>query len=223
MDCIHDEAPTAFHEAARNGHLPVVDLLITAGADMNARTSKGAIFHHDATALHLASLEGHVGVVEALIAAAVNPHKYIEGTEFEGFTALHLASSRGHTDVVKVLLAAGAKVNTKGQAHYEERPLHLACTAGKVELVAVLLDVGAEVDAMGKKKDTPLHYAAASGSKDAAERLLLADANLNHRGFLDSTLLDVALGKNEEYGIAWDPIVAFLQSRGAKTQESVGC
>ena len=122
-------------EGAKGGKLPVVQRLITKGADVNAMDGEGA------TALMYASLNGHRGVVEALLAkgAEVNVRdKY-------GLTALMLASQQDENlEIVKALLAKGADVNAFNEDG--ATALMLAAGNGFVEVVKALLEKGAEVE-----------------------------------------------------------------------------
>jgi ankyrin repeat protein len=52
--------------ASYSGHLAVVQALLAAGADKDAKTENGC------TALYIASLKGHLAVVEALLAAGAD-------------------------------------------------------------------------------------------------------------------------------------------------------
>jgi len=55
--------------AAQEGHTPIIDLLLDAGADINATSE------HSYTALSLAALAGHTRVVENLLdKGALVPH-----------------------------------------------------------------------------------------------------------------------------------------------------
>lgn len=58
---------TALHYAAFAGHGGLVNTLLTAGADANARSTNGS------TAVMMAAREGHAAVAERLLAAGANP------------------------------------------------------------------------------------------------------------------------------------------------------
>jgi len=78
-------------------------MLITAGADVNAKITGGY------TALMLASQKGYLEIVKLLITAGADVNAKITG----GYTALMLASQKGYLEIVKVLIAARADVNAK--------------------------------------------------------------------------------------------------------------
>jgi ankyrin repeat protein len=92
---------TPLSEAAYYGHTNIVELLVSKGADVNAKRTRSG---H--TALNGAAAKGRKDVVEFLLAhgAALNG--------LSGETPLHSAAMFGHRNVVEVLLAKGAEVNT---------------------------------------------------------------------------------------------------------------
>ena len=98
---------TALHVAARAGHADVARALITAGADVHAKT-----FHctdqsrRETTPLMLAAMGGHAEVLQVLIEVGAR----VEATTifYDGETPLMRAAEAGHLDAVRVLLKAGA-------------------------------------------------------------------------------------------------------------------
>ena len=86
---------TALMWASKQGHIRIVELLLTNEAKVNWSPSQSRV-----TALHLASKYGHEDIVESLLdnGAAVNARTS------GGFTALINASEGGHTRIVKLLL-----------------------------------------------------------------------------------------------------------------------
>ena len=59
--CIRDRGYTALHYAASNGKTEILKLLLSNGADVNAKNRDGNI-----TPLFLANLEGHTEIIELL-------------------------------------------------------------------------------------------------------------------------------------------------------------
>ena len=86
--------------------MKVGELLITKGADVNAKNDRHA------TPLHPAALYGHKEVVELLIAAGAD----VNAKEKYEKTPLHHASKAGYYEIVELLIAAGADVNVKNIA-----------------------------------------------------------------------------------------------------------
>jgi len=97
---------TPLHAAAFKGHSDVVEVLIEAQADVNARSDDGE------SALHCASFGGHSHVCSVLLLGgalvdAISPR--------DGDTPLHLAALGRHVPVVEVLLAAGARMDIRNK------------------------------------------------------------------------------------------------------------
>ncbi|KAH7187151.1 hypothetical protein DER44DRAFT_816595 [Fusarium oxysporum] len=166
--------------AAQNGHKAVVELLLVAGADVNA----AAAANHGLTALQVAAGGGHLEVVEKLLAGGANVNA-AAATFARGRTALQAAAGGGHLEVVEKLLAAGADVNAAAAAAGED---HL-------EVVEKLLAAGADVNpAAGINFGrTALQAAAGGGHLEVVDKLLAAGANVNAAACLDGrTALQVA-------------------------------
>jgi ankyrin repeat protein len=159
------------HFAARVGDLESVQLLLTAGVDVDALTVGGAGAGY--TPLMIATLRAQVDVATYLLDHGADPN-----TQAAGFTPLHWASTTwegyssnpvyGFEDpmsgipdrpaklrLVKALLAHGAKVNarmTKRQPSFATgytdgvgaTPLLLAASVDDVEMMHILLDAGAD-------------------------------------------------------------------------------
>lgn len=89
------------HAAAQIGKLPSVELLIEAGADVNAKKKDGT------TPLAGAAALGHTEIVECLFKAGAT----LESRNGFGGTALHSACNTKKLDMVLVLLRLGAYVN----------------------------------------------------------------------------------------------------------------
>lgn len=89
---------TPLHYAATGGHTDVIEVLLDAGADVNARGSRGE------TPLLLAASKGNVEVVELLIDNGADVNQ--PGSDKR--TPLHKAAMVGDLEVVKALLKGGA-------------------------------------------------------------------------------------------------------------------
>jgi ankyrin repeat protein len=114
------------------GYPAVIELLIGAGAEVNAAHNCGG------TALSSACYNGHVGAVERLLDAGAQVNVKDEA----GWTPLICACVNGHTPVVKLLLAAGAEANAKDRTG--RTPLGVALDSGHQETVKMLLEAGAK-------------------------------------------------------------------------------
>jgi len=183
---------TALHSGAVNGYYRMSELLIAAGANVDAKTK------FDISALHLASRMGHVEVVKLLIqkganpSVAMGPHlinplavavindKYEVAQQLlnagaASSTALSFACYRGDSRFIRLLLEHGADPVFE----QSRTALHLAVISGSIEAVRILLDERWKLDPNAQNTEdgaTPLIHAAESGSADVAYLLLQAGA-----------------------------------------------
>ena len=157
---------TPLHFAAQNGHLPVVQVLISAGADKNSPASAE---YRRWIPIHYAAQYGHVEVVKALIEAGVD--KEIK-TSF-GLTPLLVGAEFGKLDVVKFMLSIGADKNVQTTAdNHKMTALHYAVIGNHKEGALALLNAQAEKDLETTFGLTALEFAAKSNSADLVKILL---------------------------------------------------
>ncbi|AMV27426.1 Ankyrin repeats (3 copies) [Gemmata sp. SH-PL17] len=111
-----DRAPGRFsvlHLAARRGYLPVVELLLAAGAAVNRWS------HDGSTPLHEAALGGHLEVARVLLAAGANTR----ATDNGGHSVLCAALVSGNPTLIEMLRACdqpGGSVYARG--YFRGRP-----------------------------------------------------------------------------------------------------
>jgi ankyrin repeat protein len=135
-----DETPLM--HAARAGNVDAVNMLLLAGAQVNARES-----WNGQSALQWAAAEGRGAVVEALIEGGAD----IRQRSNAGTTPLLFAVRKGDMRSVNALLAAGADVNEK---RFDlATPLLVAIINGYEDLVDLLLAKGADPNAEGGSTD----------------------------------------------------------------------
>ncbi|CAF1056744.1 unnamed protein product [Adineta ricciae] len=150
------------------GHVNIVQELLSRGANVNAATKKGN------TALHIASLAGQEEVVKTLIKHNAN----INCQSQNGFSPLYMAAQENHIEVVKFLLANGANQSLATEDGFT--PLAVSLQQGHDKVVAILL----ENDSKGSKVRLPaLHIAAKKNDTKAAALLLQGDnqPDLNYK------------------------------------------
>jgi ankyrin repeat protein len=121
VDCEGEDGDRPLHIACLYGHLSCVQILLTAGANIEVRDEDGALPLHDACA------GGYKDIVSMLIRAANSPEqlkRVLDSFDIDGDTPLHHAARGNHSDVVQMLLDSGANpkiINLIGQ-----RPADLA-------------------------------------------------------------------------------------------------
>ena len=115
--------------AAWAGRTEVVQLLLGAGANANARAVDNV------TALHFAAQNGHAELARVLLAAGA---KVDAPNRKSKKTPLHLSAERGHRAAAEVLLAAGACASLKSSQGKTPDELVPAAAAGAEELAQLL-------------------------------------------------------------------------------------
>jgi ankyrin repeat protein len=165
---------TAVQAAAEGGHLEVVERLLAAKADVNARAAD----ENGRTALRAAAEGGHLEVVERLLAAKADVNA--PAGEWDGRTALQAAAEGGHLEVVERLLAAKADVNAPAADDNGRTALQAAAEGGHLEVVERLLAAKADVNAHAADDNgrTALRAAAQGGHLEVVESLKQTGARL---------------------------------------------
>ncbi len=129
---------TWMSSAASTGQLSLLELLVAAGADVNAPESVGVASSPEGV-IHTAAAEGHFEVVRWLLdhGAAIN---HTVGGRVRCF-AMGSAVGSGHLEVVKLLVERGAAVNACWAGM---TPLNHALLYGQAEVADYLRSVGAK-------------------------------------------------------------------------------
>ena len=175
-----DETPLM--HAARAGSVEAVNMLLLAGAKVNARES-----WNGQTALHWAAAEGHGAVVEALIAGGADIHHPSNART----TPFMFAVRKGDMQSVKAFLAAGTDVNEKRVDF--ATPLLVAILNGHEDLVDLLLEKGADPNAEGGSTDLSVQ-----GSKARPIRITLKTPS--YRDQLKDVGTEGGNGANNSWG-----------------------
>lgn len=157
--------------AAYFGLSEITASLLKRGTDANvlARPPNGV------SVLDIASQKGHPDVVKLLLDRGA----IVQRQQFNNVGALHRAASMNHPAVVEVLLEHNQAV-VHARNVYGKTALHDAAERGFLEVVQVLIKHGADLRAKSNTKETPLSYAAASGSIACVQALLDAGVPLDH-------------------------------------------
>jgi ankyrin repeat protein len=221
LDAAYDGA-TALAWASHRDDLETADLLIGAGANVNAANDYGV------TPLFLACTNASAGMVAKLLKAGANPNASLFWT---GETVLMTCARTGSATAVKLLLESGANVNAR-ENKKEQTALMWAVVHKHPEVVRVLIAHGADIRArskgdfleprfaqggrgaaaaaeVGSSGFTPLLYAAQQGDVESARILLEAGADVNEETKETGSALVVAAASGQE------AFAIFMLERGA--------
>ena len=189
---------TALYEAAKYGRQEVLELLLAAGADVDAPNRRSGF-----TPVHVAAEYDNIEVLRRLLDAggSVNlrsRHYYtplaqmawktgpddvevagilldngadIKAASRHGWTPLHHAAGAKNIELLRYLIERGAPLELR-TTDIGYTPLMLAAADGSVDVVVALAQLGANVEARSEGGTTPLYQAAVNGHSDVVERLL---------------------------------------------------
>lgn len=226
---------TALMRAASSGHVEIVKLLMSRGADPTKANWYGS-------ALHCAAEAGQCESISVLLDTGMN----IDLRDTFGRTPLHCTSDQRHVLATELLLDMGADPNVRddlgimlihdaaqvgddrlmrrllGDVRVDisattvrgMRALHYAAMGGHTNIVRMLLDVDHEIDARGHGGCTALHLAAKMGKEDVVRLLVEAGAKVNAKWNDEATAWDLAAAYNHEN------VQQLLLKHGAEKGES---
>ena len=224
---------TLLHHAAAFGTKEMLEVLLKAGADVNARNGRGSTPLHWAvsdegktrlllekgaainsqtdsgrTPLYLAASQSdHDNVLRLLLDKGADPNL----ATLNGRTPLMAAAGAGELPMVQMLLQR--KANPKAAMGTGSTALFDAARSRSLALVHLLLDAGADVNTATKRRETVLGVAAMQGSEEIVNLLLERGAEVNvrdERGY--SPLMYAAYSEAMPAGI-----VRTLLAKGADT------
>ncbi|MDX1395254.1 MAG: ankyrin repeat domain-containing protein [Gemmatimonadota bacterium] len=135
VNAAQGDGMTALHWAARRGDVELADMLLFAGANVEAVTRIGQY-----TPLHLGARAGNAQLVTRLLEEGADPAAV---TSKSGATALHLAASSGDVTAITALLDHGADPDAR-EAEWGQTPLTFAAAANRAAAIRVLLERGAD-------------------------------------------------------------------------------
>ena len=144
VNAAQGDGMSALHWAAERGDMALMEVLLYAGAELEASTRIG---HY--RPLHIAARNGNVEVVIRLIEAGADINSV---TDPSGSTPLHLAALSGNGSVVRELVNAGAEIDSR-EAEWQQTPLIFAASWNRLETVVTLLELGADPNLAAKSMD----------------------------------------------------------------------
>ena len=157
--------------ASEAGHSKIVDTLIDAGADANAKDKDGE------TALMLAVRGNHSKIVGALIDAGAD----VNAKDKDGETSLMLAVRGRHSKIVGALIDAGADLTARNKDN--KTALEIAIDGYRFKIAEILAKVEAKSKDGNPRNDLnkALLLASEAGHSKAVDALIDAGANVNVR------------------------------------------
>ena len=176
-------------EAAHNGHLGIVELLVHNGANPNLEGSHFDIGGPIFTALTCATKNGHFEVVEFLINNKADVNGGLGG-------ALYHAVLSDNLKIAKFLLNNGANVNDIVD-RFANKPLMQAVhnKSDSFDIVILLVDHGANINAQNQYGRTALMTAITSSNFEAAKFLKNKGADITKQDNKGRTAFDLLLEK----------------------------
>lgn len=144
---------TPLHRAAEDGNIDIVQLLISRGANLNARDCNGY------SPLHLAVRYQRLDVVEILLEDCAD----VDVLDAYNWTPLHEAVERRNLDIIKSLISNGADLNALA-FHPKDLIRHnLKATRSRLDIVKFALKAYLDVRVREIYSSTPLHKATDRG------------------------------------------------------------
>lgn len=158
---------TALHVAAGLDNIDAMELLIRAGADINALDDENR------TPFDWAILDNSKNALEYLLQTKVNLF-YVDN---QGATYLHKAAEQSSEAVIAYLIEQGLSVEARD--NFAQTPMHWAAIGNNPIGVETLYLKGANVDARDQDDYTPLDVALLAQAKDSMKMLIECKANLS--------------------------------------------
>ena len=165
LDAQNSMGDSALMLASGEGHVTVVDLLLSAGAALDKQDDQGG------DALYLACRYGRAEVIPLLTRHGANPNAATPS----GIPMIHVAVRNAHTQAVHTLLEVGARPDfpsTDGLTPLMAAALASSGQQAAAEIIESLLAFGADPAITNGEKWTALMGAAKVGNAAAAAALL---------------------------------------------------
>lgn len=156
------------HRKSRAEELPVLRLLLSQGADVDAKAAN----YWDETPLFAAVRGSYTEAVKLLLDNGADATRI----NTQGDSLLHLNANTWDADITTMLLDAGAKAESKDRQG--RTALHLAAHHNKLEVVKTLLAAGADPYAKDAKGRIPSDLCQADFQKNTRRELLYKEMEL---------------------------------------------
>ncbi len=143
---------------AWEGNIPMMELFVSRGADINKVNSNG-----EQALLH-AAWKGRLEAVRWLV-----DHGASLNRQGKQWAALHYAAFNGHPEIVAYLLERGAEINALSSNG--STPLMMAAREGKESIARSLLAAGARTDIVNEYGDDALRWAMRNNNLKIAQEI----------------------------------------------------
>ena len=145
-DFLADRIGTGLMIAAWEGNVPLMELFVARGADVNKTNAAG-----EQALLH-AAWRGNLDAVKWLLAHGAQVNR-----EPLQWTALHYAVFAGHEEIVQYLIGHGADINARSTNG--SSVLMMAVYEGRADLARMLVGLGADRSIKNDRGDGALEWA----------------------------------------------------------------
>lgn len=204
---------TPLMAAAAHDRVKAMELLVKAGADLNA-TSRWA-----STALWCAAYYRARDSVQWLLRAAADVNAPL------GRSPLSEAAGQADLEMMRWLLEAGAQVNPERSRGLT--PLRAAASSGRLEAVELMLAHGAQMQGVERRGLYPMEYAIWSHNAPIiVQRLITAGADVNAQDDDGDTPLMLAAAQNDLATVSIlleaDADPSFINSNGYSAEQMGG-
>ncbi|KAK3315758.1 ankyrin repeat-containing domain protein [Apodospora peruviana] len=183
LEATNSHGETPLMTAVNAGHIPIVEVLLSQGADVNASRASDRW-----TPLHFATAHCHKKGADLLLSQLlINRGAAVNTGNDEGLPPLFFAIIKERAPMVRFLVSVGADINARDRSG--QSMLCLAVKYASENMVRLLLELGAKFDVRNTIGKTELGYAIKQGRENVARMLLDKGANGNNRDQFQMTPL----------------------------------
>jgi len=156
-------------------NLPIIEYLISMGADVNIEYPDGQTIL--LTALRMSA---DSAVIKLLVENGADVDKTDKDINYKQ-SALHttVAYTELDSETAELIVSKSKKIDL--QDVHGNTPLHYACMEGNIKMLKLLLKYHANIEKQNNKKATPLHAAAAKSQIECVKHLIKERADVNAR------------------------------------------
>lgn len=187
-NCLNSHGQTPINLAAKNGHEPIVKLLLDLGAEVDLGDARRN------TPLNWAIKHGHTSIATLLIKYGAD----INSANQLGETPLGCAAIHGNETVAKLLIDKGATSNLI-RGDFSQFPLCRAARHGHTGIMMLLLEKSVNFDLKSSREVRHLLIGAVRNGHESTVRLLIEKgADVNFLNFLSESPLGLATSNGHE-------------------------